>query len=320
VPPELSGVRLDQAVAALFGVSRGRARELIDNGAVFVAGRRVQRQSLPVTVGAVVSAAVAFEAPALDGLAARVLFTDDGLIAFDKPAGVPSVPTPAGAAGTLLVEARKAALVPFELTEVHRLDAATSGAIVFARPEWAEPLRAQFAQSAEAVAAGKKPAPHKFYLAQTVRPARFDGAGVRVLSSPVKPLREGRWGVATPDDPDGKPAITLAVPVSVRDESVDWLVAPLTGRTHQIRVHLAYAGIPILGDRYYAPRPTAAASPRLCLHAWRLVLKHPVRVAETVTITAPLPPPWADLLAPLALEQGLAALTRIDPGGAHATP
>src|SRR4051794_34242401 len=245
-------MRLDQALAARFDISRRKARELIGAGRVLVNQRPVRVASREVGDDEL---RIAEERPPVPLLK----LTDDWL-AVDKPAGVPTQPPRDRSAMSLeemlRVEYR-------EIYLVHRLDTPTSGVVVFARN------RGAAARLSELFASR---AIRKTYLAVVTGD---------MWSAPAMPaLLERRHGRRTPeitiDTPiDGKEAITIVRP---RDETLVEAEI-LTGRTHQIRIHLASIGHPVAGDRRYG----GAAAPRLMLHAWKL--EH----EELGTIEAPPP-------------------------------
>lgn len=229
-------MRLDQALAQRFDLSRRKARELIAAGRVLVNQRSVRVASRSVTDEDELR--VAEELPQVPLL--RI--TDDWL-AVDKPAGVPTQPARDRSAMSLeemlRVEYR-------EIYLVHRLDTPTSGVVVFARNRAAAArLSALFASRAIG----------KTYLA--VVAGAIDGE--TRIDSPI----------------EGKEAITI-----VRPRGGNLVEAEiLTGRTHQIRIHLASIGHPVAGDRRYGGPP----APRLMLHAWKL------QQEELGTIEAPPP-------------------------------
>jgi 23S rRNA pseudouridine1911/1915/1917 synthase len=276
--PGDEGERLDRFIAARGGISRGEARRALDAGGVFLDGRRCKVASRPVHAGQSVTVNLeeagraAVPPPPLGR--ERLLYADAELAAVDKPAGVPAQPTLTTDSGTLpeLV----AALLGGPVTLVHRLDRETSGVTVFAR------TKAAAAALAEAFRTG---APEKTYLALTARvPSPRDGRVEAPLGK--DPARAGLRRV----DPRGEAAATVYR--TLRDGPGAALVeaAPETGRTHQIRVHLAHLGAPLLGDaRYGGPRRVGeVAVPRVMLHARRLALAHPATGARLV-LEAPLP-------------------------------
>jgi 23S rRNA pseudouridine1911/1915/1917 synthase len=277
-----AGERLDRFIAARGGISRGEARRALDAGGVFLDGRRCKvagravRPGQHVVVNLEEGGRAAIPAAPLER--ARLLYADAELAAVDKPAGVPAQPTLTTDAGTLpaLVEA----LLGAPVTLVHRLDRETSGVTVFAR------TREAAAALAEAFRAG---GPRKTYLALTARPPTPpDGR----IDAPLgkDPARPGLRRV----DPRGDPAATRYRTLRAGPGAALVEAQPETGRTHQIRVHLAHLGAPLLGDaRYGGPRRVGeVAIPRVMLHARRLLLVHPATGAP-ITFEAPVPDDFA---------------------------
>lgn len=202
-----------------------------------------------------------------------VLHEDAALLAFDKPACLLSVPgKPEGHEDSLERRAEKA--YPGARL-VHRLDRPTSGVMVFGRTAEAHRrLGRQFEDRRVA----------KTYVAR-VAGAVAGEAGV--IDAPLC----GDW----PNRPrqmvhfeHGKPAVT-AWRVLEREPGATRLeLTPATGRTHQLRLHMAWIGHPILGDEFYAPPEIRAAAERLQLHAESLTLRHP-ESGEEITIRACCP-------------------------------
>jgi 23S rRNA pseudouridine1911/1915/1917 synthase len=279
VVPAEAGTRLDRFIAASGGISRGLARRTLDSGGVFLDGRRCKVAGRLLRAGqvVVVNLEEAGRAPAaaapLDRT--RLLYLDEHLVAVDKPAFVPSQPTLTTDRGTLPEVV--AALVGAPVILVHRLDRETSGVSVLAR------TRAAAAVLAEAFRTG---AAEKTYVALTARaPAPPAGR----LSAPLgpDPARPGRRAVLA----HGEPAATSYRTERVAPSGVARVACrPETGRTHQIRVHLAHLGAPLLGDpRYGGPRRVLETSiPRVMLHALRLEIPHPATGAP-LSLEAPLP-------------------------------
>lgn len=200
-----------------------------------------------------------------------VLWQDSDLLFIDKPAGLLSVP---GKTEPDCVEARLRDTFPEALT-VHRLDMATSGVMVFARNKAAQRhLGLQF----------ERRHLEKTYIA-IVHGRMAEKSGHIDL-----PLRAD-W----PNRP-----LQMVCHEQGRSSQTDWRVlereddrtrvelTPLTGRSHQLRVHLKAIGHPILGDEFYAQGEALAVSDRLQLHAYRLSLFKPTG-GERVTVAAPLP-------------------------------
>ncbi|MDD5028631.1 MAG: RluA family pseudouridine synthase [Rhodoferax sp.] len=245
----------------------------------------------------------AMAAQAVRGVPVRaftVLLEDDHLLALDKPAGV-AVHGGSGVSFGVIEQLRMARPEARFLELVHRLDRETSGILLVAKKRSAlKHLQEQFRQRQTG----------KTYLAMVrgVWPAKL-----KVLDKPLhKYLLEGgqaqagerRVRVVSRDDPDGMPALTL-VKVRASTPEVSLLEVTIkTGRTHQIRVHLASAGYPILGDDKYGdfelnkalaraqPQPSQSSLQRMFLHAWRLQLHHPAS-GEELQLLADLPPELA---------------------------
>jgi 23S rRNA pseudouridine1911/1915/1917 synthase len=275
--PADDGERLDRFIAARGGISRGEARRVLERGGVFLDGRRIKvsgrilHRGNKVTVN-LEEAGRGADAPSpLDR--SRLLFADAWL------AVVPSQPTLTSDRGHLpeLV----AALLGSPARLVHRLDRETSGVTVLARTADAERVLA---------GAFRDGTPEKTYLAICARaPVPAEGR----IDAPLgkDPLRPGRRAVS----PGGDAAATRYRTLAVGPGGSALVEArPETGRTHQIRVHLAALGAPLLGDsRYGGPRMVGDLPiPRVMLHALRLEIDHPATGARTA-FEAPVPPDLA---------------------------
>lgn len=259
--------RLDQAIAAsLAGVSRGQARRLIGAGAVFLEGRRCRVASRLVRSGDRVRVGAA-EPKTVESI--PILYEDDDVIAIDKPPDMPTAPTRQAAAGTAY-ETLRAGLRrrggAARLWTVHRLDAATSGVVVFARSAAAARTLSRAFQERLV---------DKRYVALVSGVPGDDGGRIDAAI-------EVAGGRATVSE-RGRPASTAwrVRTRGVRDAVLE--LAPHTGRMHQLRVHLASLGHPIVGDRLYG----GSAAPRLMLHAERLTFPHPTRGEPIEIVTEP---------------------------------
>lgn len=284
-----AGARLDRFIAEKGGVSRGLARRALDAGGVFLDGHRCKVASRTVRPGQAVvvnleeSGRAAATAAPLER--SRLLYADEHLVAVDKPPFVPAQPTLTTDRGALpeLV----AALVGAPVSVVHRLDRETSGVTVLAR------TRQAAAALSEAFRSGL---PEKTYLALTARaPAPSDGR----LDAPLgpDPSRPGRRAVLA----SGEPAATRYRTLRAGASGAALVECrPETGRTHQIRVHLAHLGAPLLGDpRYGGPRRVLETGvPRVMLHARRLELAHPATGAP-LAFEAQLPDDFLAVLRAL---------------------
>ena len=182
----------------------------------------------------------------------RVLHADDRLVVIDKPAGLLSVP---GRTEPDCASARVQALYPDALI-VHRLDQATSGLLLFARgPAAQRELSADFAERR----VGKR------YVA--IAAGDLQGEGLIDLPLGADWPNRPRQQV---DLQSGKPSQTRWRVLVHEGGHTRVELEPLTGRSHQLRVHLAHLGHPILGDALYAAPDIATAAPRLLLHASEL--------------------------------------------------
>jgi len=293
IPAEQAGDRLDVALTVLVqGQSRSQLQRLIKRGAVKVGGEPVCRPNTPVEAGAAV--VVTLEA--------------DQEVSTD----VTGEPNPRQTRGTLsdLAVARFGPLPEVQGANrpgiVHRLDRLTSGVIVMGRTLPAlQSLKEQF----------KEREVSKMYLAVVHGAPRFDSEW-RTGAIGASPKNPERMRVVPPrlqDDlverGEARAAETLIERVEELGPATLVAAHPRTGRTHQIRVHLQDAGLPIVGDRAYShgsaqkhalPRSVHRME-RPALHARRLSFRHP-ETGESVTFEAPLP---ADLEG---LIEGLRAL------------
>jgi len=257
----------------------GEAAAFVARGAVYVDGRRVRRGDAPVRAGQVIS--VVLEEGGLASLAEaaappalEVLFEDAEVLAVDKPAGITAQPTE-GRVGDSLVDLAGAHLGhPAGL--VHRLDRETSGVTVFGKTPGATTALA---------AAFREGTARKRYLAVTG--PGLPASGVIDLPLSKDPSRPGRWRATRAAN--GIPALTRFERLADGDFCVVALF-PETGRTHQLRAHLAALGCPIAGDaRYGGPRQLAGLQASRCLlHAERLSLPHPASGAR-VEYVSPVP-------------------------------
>jgi len=191
----------------------------------------------------------------------ELLFIDDTLLVVNKPAGMLSVPG-RGADLQDCMATRVQAEIPDALV-VHRLDMATSGLLLFARGKAAQRrLSHAFAQREV----------EKRYVA-VVAGSVADDAGVielpLITDWPNRPLQKV-------DFDEGKPSVTRYRVILRAGGDSRMELEPLTGRSHQLRVHLLAIGHPILGDALYAPSEVLGRSARLLLHAQLLSFVHPV--------------------------------------------
>lgn len=262
VAPDEEGMRLDQVIPKRVpGLSRRKARAVIDEGGVFVDRTRTKVASRFVRAGQVIEVNIgsAVERPRSEPtLAPTVIFSDAHVIVADKPAGLVTAPTPESDRGDMLDQLAQ----QFgEVYLVHRIDLPTSGLLVFARTR----------------AANKK---------------LGDAFKAHDIEREYRAVAIGSVDAQTIDRPvDGKRAVTH-VGVIEKLAGATLISARLeTGRTHQIRLHLAGNGTPIAGDSQHGgekSRTFIPRAPRLALHAAMLGFVHPA-TGERVLFESALP-------------------------------
>ena len=300
VGEESAGQRLDNfLIRQLKGVPKTHVYRIIRSGEVRVnkgrahADTRVEIGDVvrlpPVRISEKVEEKLAHPAPAREF---PILFEDEHLIAIDKPAGV-AVHGGSGVSFGVIEQLRRARPDAKFLELVHRLDRETSGILLVAKKRSAlNKLQDQFRERETG----------KTYLALV---AGAWPANKKVIDQPLHKylLADGerRVKVVAKDDPDGMRSITL---VKVARKLQDFTLLEVTiktGRTHQIRVHLASNGHPIAGDEKYGDfelnkRLAKAGFKRMFLHAWKLRFAHPA-TGEEIALQAPLPPELEQALA-----------------------
>ncbi|MFN7163596.1 MAG: pseudouridine synthase [Hyphomonas sp.] len=203
----------------------------------------------------------------------HVIHADDDLLAVDKPSGLLSVPG-RGPDKADCALARVLEVFPDALT-VHRLDMATSGLLLFARSKDMQRALSRLFASGEIA---------KRYVADVwgePAPASGEIDLPLITDWPQRPLQKV-------DRETGKPSVTRYETSSAHGTFSRLALTPLTGRSHQLRVHLAQIGHPILGDEFYAHPEALAARVRLALHAVALRFEHPATRA-TVSLESPCP-------------------------------
>jgi len=308
VDEESAGQRLDNYLFRhLKGVPKTHVYRVIRSGEVRLNKGRAQADARIATGDVVrlppLRVAEPAAAPPAPARAFDLLYEDEALIAVNKPAGV-AVHGGSGVSFGVIEQLRAARPQARFLELVHRLDRDTSGVLLVAKKRSAlTALQAQFR--------GRETGKTYLALVEGDWPARLkviDAPLARYLLAPTPGQAEGerRVKVVPKDHPDAMRALTL-VRVLARltlpgDAAPMTLLAVTikTGRTHQIRVHLASSGHPIAGDDKYgdAERRRALARlglKRMFLHAWRLSFDHPAS-GEPLALQAPLPPELADLL------------------------
>lgn len=285
VPPEQRGQRLDVFLKASLGpdISRSRLQHLIEAGRVEVKGKTA-KAALKLTGNEEIIVQVPPPEP-LEAIAENwplsVVYEDDYLLVIDKPAGVVVHPAPGHRQGTLVnaLLAHCDGQLPgiggmLRPGIVHRLDKDTSGLLVVAKNE---------AAHHGLTAALKARTVRRRYLCLVHDRIKPDQG---TIDAPIGRHPKLRFKMAVV--PDGRPARTHFT-VLERLESYTYLKVTLeTGRTHQIRVHLAFIGHPVVGDPLYGRRQGNLGLKRQFLHAAELGFVHPI-TGEKLEFASPLP-------------------------------
>jgi 23S rRNA pseudouridine1911/1915/1917 synthase len=302
MPPEVefaagdgdAGARLDALVAGRARISRALAARLIAAGAVTVDGVALGK-SARVEAGATVHVRLPDDpaAPAAEELPVPLEFSDEHLMVVNKPAGVVVHPAAGHAGGTLvnaLIAHGAAGGDPQRPGIVHRLDAGTSGLMIVAKSEAAHTLLVAALAAREV---------HREYLALTEGVPATD---TLTIDAPVgrSPRHRKKMAVVA----GGKPALTAVEVLERHARTALARARPHTGRTHQIRVHLAAAGHPVVGDPVYGRDRALARTLGLArpfLHAAGLAFTHPV-TGQALVFAAAVP---LELVAALERARGL---------------
>lgn len=288
------GERLDKALAArLDNFSRSQIQALIREGEVLVNGRALKasyRLEEGDRVAITLPEDTADAQPAPEAIPLDIVYEDDQVVVVNKPAGMVVHPAFGHSSGTLVnaVLARWPEIASFSEPSragiVHRLDKDTSGVLVVAKTRAAlESLRAQF----------KGRDVRKRYIA-LVEGAPETPEGV--IDAPIgrDPAQRKRMAVRH----DGREAVTEFRVIEHFAGYSLLEVYPKTGRTHQIRVHLAFIGHPVAGDTVYGRRRQAIKLKRHFLHATAITFTRPGS-DEAITAEAPLPAGLENILAKL---------------------
>ncbi len=293
VPVELHGQRLDKTLAQMVPeFSRSYLQQLIEQGDVLVDDRVTTKVSGKVRLGhrlqVTLRATPQSQAFVPEDMPIDVVYEDAHLRVIHKPAGLVVHPAPGNWRGTLLngllALDRSAADVP-RAGIVHRLDKDTSGLMVVARTRQTMDLLVQQIAAREV---------HRQYLAMAHKP--WTGPSPLTINAPIgrDPANRLRMAVVDLTYQSGK---TAATTVDVLDQTDRLCLVQCTlhtGRTHQIRVHMAHVGHPLLADATYGGA-AAAGMQRQALHAWRLAFTHPV-TGESIDLTTDLPEDMAQAL------------------------
>jgi 23S rRNA pseudouridine1911/1915/1917 synthase len=290
---EQPGLTVAAFVKARAGVPWTVAKRHVASGKVFVDGERVTAIDHRLAVGQQVELRMAAPRPHDPEREGVLVYDDTHVVVIDKPAGINSVPYEERETGTAMDLIRgawrrmgkPATSVPLHV--VHRIDRATSGLLAFAKTK-----RAEIGMAAQLRAHTME----RQYrcVAHGVVPAG------RIESMLVPDRGDGLRG-STSHAHQGKRAIThVSVERALRGATL-CAIRLETGKTHQIRIHFAESGHPLVGETVYVRdfAGSVIASPRLMLHAATLGFAHPV-TGERVSLSSPLPPDFTDVVDRLA--------------------
>jgi 23S rRNA pseudouridine1911/1915/1917 synthase len=294
VPEGLEGERLDAALARLFGLSRTKAADLAAGGRVRVDGATAGKSDR-VRAGAWLevelpapAAPITVRAEPVPGM--RVVYDDEDIVVVDKPAGVAAHSSPGWTGPTVIggLAAGGYRISTSGAAErqgvVHRLDVGTSGLMVVAKSERA--------YSALKQAFRGRQVDKRYHALVQGHPDPLRGT----VDAPIDrhPTHDYKWAVVA----GGKPSITHYDTLEAFRAASLLEISLETGRTHQIRVHMAALRHPCVGDLTYGADPTLAQRlglTRQWLHAVRLGFEHPVS-GQRVDITSDYPPDLAHAL------------------------
>ena len=288
------GKRLDVYVGGQLALSRSAAQRLIDEGRTLVGGERT-KAGRRVRAGDVVTVTAPEPEPldvAPEDLPLDILYEDQDIIVVNKPRGLVVHPAAGNWTGTLvnalLAHCRDLSGIGGKIRPgiVHRLDKDTSGVIVAAKNDAAHLALARDL---------KERAVEKTYLAIVHGVPREDKG---TIDAPIGRHPTHRKKMAVLPEGQGRPAVTHYEVVERLPGYALLSVHPITGRTHQIRVHLAHIGHPVVGDPVYGRRKAPGGIAGQALHAVSLSLHHP-RTGERMCFAAPLPEDMERLLTRL---------------------
>ena len=294
VPPEAEGKRLDQfLVNQPVQLSRSQVQHLIQNGLVLV-NAKTRRSSYRVHTGDIIEMQVpASEETTLmpEEIPMDIIYEDEDLLVVNKPQGMVVHPAAGHKKGTLVNAllnhcaqlSRSGGYLRPGI--VHRLDKDTSGLLLVGKTDLAhQELSHQL----------KERQVKRRYLALVLGQVKEDKG---VIDAPLgrDPRNRKKVAVLPPGTSGAKEALTR---YHVQERFVGYTLLDVeleTGRTHQIRVHLAYAGYPVAGDTIYGTRSNPLELPGQALHAHQITIQHP-RTAEMLTFEAPVPRVFAKTL------------------------
>lgn len=300
----MAGQRLDVVLKKMFSLSRSRVQLGIKKGFCLINGEVVLEPDKKVSLGEEVD----FDMPAAPGflvpetMTVKTVWADEDLVICEKPAGLTVHPCPSCPGNTLVQQLLEAfpdiaAMGGERPGIVHRLDKDTSGLIVAALHEAAR------------LALAEKFAKHeirKEYLCLVKGKPPESGD----CALPIGRHPEIKTKMAITSERQGRAALTSWRLLRYFPEGDFSLLAVriYTGRTHQIRVHMAFQGHPLLGDKVYGGAAAGRLAPRQMLHAWRLEFQHPIK-NERLSFSSPPPEDFLNTIFANAISTPLLVIT-----------
>lgn len=286
---EENGVRIDVYLSSRLSISRSKAKEILERGLVKV-GERSVKPSFKVKRGLLIEGLIPEEEDTSvepEDIPLNILYEDDYLLFIDKPSGMVVHPSFGHKKGTLvnaiLAYLKRSVTKGGDLRPgiVHRLDKDTTGVILYAKDESTQrKLQEMF----------KERKVKKVYRTIVLGEVKGNEGSIRTLIGRSPKNRKKMAVLST----SGREAVTYYRVLSRLDGFTYLEVYPITGRTHQIRVHLSHIGHPIVGDPLYGRRAKALAE-RPLLHAFSLELQHPV-TSEFLSVISSLPEDMQEFL------------------------
>jgi 23S rRNA pseudouridine1911/1915/1917 synthase len=266
---------LDFVMQTLDGISRNKAKSILAHGGVTVDGQVQSHVDFPLDAGSVVQIRRHAQPASLNNRYYRIVYEDQWLVVVDKQQGVLSMPVGAGSLNMKTLLDRHFAETRQRCTAhvVHRLDARTSGLMVYAKS-----VDVQQQMTAD--------------WHSTIVDRRYVAVVEGVMENPAGKVESWLHDtdrmvvVSSPVDDGGKWAATEWELVEQAQDRALLFLHLLTGRKNQIRVHMADIGHPVVGDGKYGHQDDPGS--RMCLHAFRLAFHHPV-TGEVMSFETPIP-------------------------------
>ncbi|GAB3189067.1 RluA family pseudouridine synthase [Hydrogenophaga aquatica] len=307
--PEDHGDRIDRFLArSCPAFSRSYFQQLLEEGAVALNGQPVSKPATRLKTGDRVEVELRPTAQAQsflpEAMALQVVYEDEHLMVVDKPAGLVVHPAAGNWTGTLLngllAHHGGAARLP-RAGIVHRLDKDTSGLMIVGKTQQAVDALVRMIARREV---------HRIYVA--LAHGGWRGASEVLVDQPIGRDPRNRLRMAVLQGASGAKEAQTRVRLLDAGGGLSWVGCKLhTGRTHQIRVHMAWLGHPLVGDTLYGGRALAGMG-RQALHALRLVFVHPV-TGVTLSLESRLPPDIHAALQNAGLHYNFEQLWRVDP-------